>query len=176
MTIVIPMAGMGSRFVKEGYSIPKYMIKIKDKTLFERSMKGLPLNIADKIVFICLESHGEFGVDEFIKDHVNHKNIKILKINDITRGQAETVLKAEHLIDHEDEMLIYNIDTEFYSEDLSDILKNLSPDIDGILGAFINKTKDSKWSFASLDKNGIVVKTTEKEKISNYAFTMRLQF
>ena len=171
MTIVIPMAGMGSRFKNEGYSIPKYMIKIKGKTLFERSMKGLPLNIAEKIVFICLESHNKFEVDKFIKNHISHKNIKILKINETTRGQAETVFKAEHLIDDEDEMLIYNIDTEFYSKDLSDILKNRSSDIDGILGAFINKSKDNKWSFASINENGIVIKTTEKEKISDYALT-----
>ena len=34
MTIVITMAGLGSRFRKAGYQVPKYMIEAHEKTLF----------------------------------------------------------------------------------------------------------------------------------------------
>jgi dTDP-glucose pyrophosphorylase len=171
MTIIIPMAGRGSRFAKEGYTLPKYMIRVKGKTLFEYSMMSLPLNIADKLIFICLEEHDKFEVDKFIRCNINHKNIEIIKINKVTKGQAETVFLARHLVDYNDEILIYNIDTAFYSKKLSDILQQKSNAKDGVLGAFISKSKDDKWSFASLDENGIVAKTTEKEKISDYALT-----
>ena len=33
--IVITMGGLGSRFRKAGYTVPKYMIEAKGKTLFE---------------------------------------------------------------------------------------------------------------------------------------------
>ena len=32
------MAGASSRFFEEGYSVPKYMLKLKDKTVFEHSL------------------------------------------------------------------------------------------------------------------------------------------
>ena len=41
MTIIITMAGLGSRFRKAGYECPKYMIEAKGKTLFEWSMGSL---------------------------------------------------------------------------------------------------------------------------------------
>ncbi|ECR5117115.1 capsular biosynthesis protein, partial [Salmonella enterica] len=33
--IIIPMAGLSSRFFKAGYTKPKYELKAHDKTLFE---------------------------------------------------------------------------------------------------------------------------------------------
>ena len=39
--VVITMGGLGSRFRKAGYTVPKYMIEAKGKTLFEWSMISL---------------------------------------------------------------------------------------------------------------------------------------
>lgn len=41
MTIIITMAGMGMRFRNAGYTVSKYMIEAKGKTLFEWSMDSL---------------------------------------------------------------------------------------------------------------------------------------
>ena len=41
MTVIITMAGLGSRFYKAGYDCPKYMIEARGKTLFEWSMDSL---------------------------------------------------------------------------------------------------------------------------------------
>ena len=41
MTVIITMAGLGSRFRKAGYNCPKYMIEAKGKTLFDWSMDSL---------------------------------------------------------------------------------------------------------------------------------------
>jgi len=171
MTFVIPMAGKGSRFKKEGFKLPKYMIEVHGKTLFEYSLESLPLEIADQIIFICLEEHEKFNVSNFIKEKTNHKNINIIKLKEVTRGQAETVFKCSDLVTENDEILIYNIDTAFNSAKLLQTLSDNSIKKDGILGAFIDKSPDEKWSFASLDKNGDVRKTTEKDKISDYALT-----
>jgi len=38
MNIVITMGGLGFRFQKAGYTVPKYQIEVKGKTLFEWSM------------------------------------------------------------------------------------------------------------------------------------------
>jgi dTDP-glucose pyrophosphorylase len=171
MIFIVPMAGRGSRFVKEGYKIPKYMIKVKNKTLFEYSLESLPLEIADKIIFICLEEHEKFGVSSFIREKTNHKTIEIIKLDEVTQGQAETVLKCKDSLSMDDEILIYNIDTAFHSKSLKNILLDDNLKKDGVLGAFIDNTPDDKWSFAMLDAKNNVLKTTEKEKISNYALT-----
>jgi len=43
---VIPMAGKGQRFIDAGYNIPKYMIKVNGKELFDWALESLPLDIA----------------------------------------------------------------------------------------------------------------------------------
>jgi len=171
MTFIIPMAGRGSRFLEEGYRLPKYMIEVKGKTLFEYSMDSLPIEIADKLIFICLEEHEKFNVTNFIKNHISHANIEIIKLDEVTRGQAETVYIAKDYVQNNDEILIYNIDTAFISNKLKKILLDKDLKKDGVLGAFIDKSNDDKWSFAKLDDNKNVILTTEKEKISDYALT-----
>ena len=34
MTIIIPMAGLSSRFTNAGYVLPKYMLYVKNRSLF----------------------------------------------------------------------------------------------------------------------------------------------
>ena len=41
LDIVITMGGLGSRFREAGYTVPKYMIEAKGKTLFEWSLISL---------------------------------------------------------------------------------------------------------------------------------------
>lgn len=170
MTFIIPMAGRGSRFINAGYTQPKYMIEVKGKTLFEYSLNSLPLDICDEIIFICLKEHKNFNVESFIYSKISHKNIKIHFLDKVTKGQAQTVYSIKGFIDDDEEIVIYNIDTYFESNKLRSLLLSKDKE-DGILGAFIDESDDNKWSFASLDLKDNVIRTTEKEKISNYALT-----
>ena len=54
ISIIITMAGLGSRFRKVGYNCPKYMIEAKGKTLFEWSMASLTgfNEYASKYIFV----------------------------------------------------------------------------------------------------------------------------
>ena len=173
--IIIPMAGEGKRFKNEGIQKPKFMIKVKNKTLFEWSIDSLPINIAKKIIFICLEEHEKkFRVGEFIKK-IMDKNFPNSKyefdfIKYITGGQVETVLHAKHLIRPENSIIIYNIDTRFISTRLkSKILTMKNNDVDGLLGCY--PSNDENLSFVKLNEKGFVEQVAEKEKISNYAST-----
>lgn len=170
MVCIIPMAGKGSRFVKEGYTQPKYMISVNGKTLFEYSLDSLPLDIFSKTIFIALEEHKKYNLEKFIQSKMEEYPYDIIYLKDLTNGQAQTVCYAEKYIKNDDEILIYNIDTYFYSKNLRESLLDKTKKEDGILGAFIDRSDDQKWSFALLE-DGVVVKTTEKEKISNFALT-----
>ena len=173
--IVIPMAGEGKRFKDDGILEPKYMIKVKNKTLFEWSIDSLPINISKKIIFICLQKHEEkFNVSEFIKNIMNRKysnsKYEIVYVKETTGGQVETVLHAKHLIRPENSLIIYNIDTYFISTRLkTKVLTLKNKNIDGLLGGF--KSNDENLSFIKLNERGFVEEVKEKEKISNYAST-----
>ena len=173
--IVIPMAGHGRRFKDAGISKPKFMIEVKNKTLFEWSLDSLPLEISRKIIFICLEEHEkEFNVGKFIKDIMNQKysnlSYELVYLEKTTRGQVETVLHAKQLIDSENTLIIYNIDTYFTSTRLkSKILTLKNQNIDGILGCFTSD--DENLSFVELNDKGLVKRVREKEKISSLAST-----
>jgi capsule biosynthesis phosphatase len=171
MTFVIPMAGKGERFKREGFKIPKFMVPAKGKTLFEYSLESLPVHLADQLIFVCLSEHQHFSVSKFIRDRVQHDNISIISIEESTRGQAETVYRARHLIDSDGEMLIYNIDTYFRSKSLQEVLSDSRRKMDGVIGAFIEESGDEKWSFAEMSGDKCVIRTSEKQRISPVALT-----
>tara|TARA_Y100000741_G_scaffold330827_1_gene285723 strand:+ start:26281 stop:27357 length:1077 start_codon:yes stop_codon:yes gene_type:complete len=173
--IIIPMAGEGKRFKNEGIQKPKFMIEVKNKTLFEWSIESLPINISKKIIFICLEAHeNDFKVSEFIKKIMISKypnsKYELVFIKEVTGGQVETVLYAKHLVRPENSIIIYNIDTHFISTRLkSKILTLKNRNIDGLLGCY--ESSDENLSFVKLNEKGFVEQVKEKEKISKYAST-----
>jgi NDP-sugar pyrophosphorylase family protein len=170
MNFVIPMAGKGQRFINKGYAIPKYLIKVKGKTLLEYSLNSLPLELANRLIFIALSEHEQkFSIKKAITEITGGKNFEIIFIDQVTRGQAETVLKAKELINNEEDLVIYNIDTYFNSYTLSAALKERGRH-DGVIGYF--KDTDPKWSFAVINpQTGFVTETAEKKPISNNALT-----
>ena len=168
MNFVIPMAGAGSRFKKAGFDKPKMLLEAHSKTLLEWSVDSLPLEICTNLIFIGLNEHKEkYNLEYFIKEKYNKYNLKFMWLDNITRGQAETVYKAKDLIDYNTDLVVFNIDTFFISENLkNNLLKN---NIDGVLGAF--ESNEDRFSYAKLDKKGFITETAEKIVISKYALT-----
>lgn len=160
------MGGLGSRFRKMGYTIPKYMIEAKGKTLFEwslMSLEGYNKNIY-QYIFIAMKDEKE-DVNEFIVDkckELGFKNFKIIFLDYLTDGQATTAMLAEKYWNPQHSLLIYNIDTyveagEMKSEDLRG---------DGFIPCF--QADGDHWSFVRLDDKGKVVEIKEKQRISSY--------
>jgi len=178
ITFVISMGGIGKRFKEAGYDLPKYMVKVKGKTLFEHSLSSLPLELSKTVVFIGLKEHeAMYNLKDFIRIKLESLSpdreidYEVILLNRPTQGQAETALMAEELIDLRKDLAIYNIDTFFYSKSLKEVLTDSSKKHDGILGAFILDEPENKWSFAEIDQEGLVLRTVEKEAISKYALT-----
>jgi len=168
MNFVIPMAGAGNRFKKAGYNKPKMLLKAHGKTLLEWSVDSLPLELSTNLIFIGLREHREkYNLENFIRNKYNKYNLQFLWLDNITRGQAETVYRAKNLVDFDTDLVIFNIDTFFVSNTLKKhLLKN---NINGVLGAF--ESKENRFSYAKLNDKGFVIKTAEKVVISNFALT-----
>lgn len=173
--IVIPMAGMSSRFFNAGYDKPKYMLEARGKTLFEHSVLSFSKYFEhETFIFIVKEA---FNTVEFVKHHANTlrvKNFKIIVINDDTRGQAETVaIGIEKLkstgVDSNEPLTIFNIDTirpNFIFPEVASLKEE-----GGYLEVF--KGEGDNWSFAK-PKNELsnrVIETSEKRPISNLCST-----
>lgn len=168
--IIMPMAGEGSRFVNEGWTVPKPLIEVNGKPLFLRAIESLPKDVEIKYSFIVRQNHIEsHQIDERIKYHLPDANI--FSVSKTTRGAVETCLVAESAIDDNDAVIILDCDLEFKSKDFIDNIKALL-NIDhtkcgGVLLSF--KSDLPKYSYAETDKDGFVVRTAEKEVISNNA-------
>lgn len=175
LVYVIPMAGLGTRFLKAGYALPKYMLEVRGATVFEHSLRSLPQE-AGKLVFVALKAHQEeHGLEAFIDGALARlawrAERELLLLDAPTSGQAESVLKARDAVPQDAELAIYNIDTHFKSATLAAALGDPAKKLDGLLGAFPLRERDPKWSFAALRPDGTVSATAEKEQISDHALT-----
>ena len=57
MNIVMPMAGRGSRFAEIGIDVPKPLIDVRGRPMYAWAMESLPLELASRVIFICLQEH-----------------------------------------------------------------------------------------------------------------------
>ena len=163
--VVITMGGLGSRFRKVGYDVPKYMIEAKGKTLFEWSLISLDGFKSDvnQYIFIAMKDEKE-NAESFITQkcaELGIKNFHIIMLDYLTDGQATTAMLASKFWNKENALLIYNIDT--YVE--SGAMNSAQIKGDGFIPCF--KAEGTHWSFVRLDENGKAVEIKEKERISD---------
>jgi NDP-sugar pyrophosphorylase family protein len=86
-TMVLPMAGRGSRFSEIGFELPKPMIDVNGKPMVIQAVNCLPKS--ENNVFICLKTHiDKYKIDNDLKNH--YTNCGVLSIDQTTEGQACT--------------------------------------------------------------------------------------
>lgn len=165
MNILIPMAGLGTRFANEGFDLPKPLIEIDGKTLIEHSVSTLDLD--GRYIFITRRyentKHNEL-LSETLK-RISPGCVEII-IEKPTRGSVETCMFAEHLIDGEESLVITNCDqiTDWESEDFESFISN-----ENIDGAVVTYTSTNpKNSFAVVNSNRVTA-LVEKKAVSNIA-------
>jgi len=169
VNIIIPMAGLGSRFQQAGFSLPKPLIKVINKPMYSWAVDSLPLEYTNKLIFVLLSSEPKFEeLKKDIGDRYKKFNPIILDVTKLTEGQSATVLMSKDYINNDVPLLIHNADTAFDIKRnwLEDILNN---DVDGALLVF--NSNEPRWSYSREDAKGSVVEVREKKVISNFATT-----
>mgnify|MGYP000181481982 CR=1 FL=1 len=162
MSVIITMAGAGSRFSKMGYSVPKYMIRARSRTLFDWSMQSLSAFRDHEFVFACLQGQDEI----WIRDRALHNGIQKVKVvtrQDISLGQAQTAQDVISHVDPHEPMWIYNIDT--YIEE------GIEPrHLEGYQGCLhVFESSSPAMSYVRMNGSGDVVEIAEKVVISQWA-------
>lgn len=168
MNIVVPMAGLGSRFANRGINVPKPLISVAGLPMVAWALKSLEEIEYKKIIFIILHEHDKhFGVSKMLKN-LKQGAVEVIVINHVTEGQLCTVLAAKDLINEDDDLLITSSDTYVISSLGKDI--NQKPtSCAGIIS--VADLPGDRWSFARTDLNGRVIQVSEKVRISNNAST-----
>jgi dTDP-glucose pyrophosphorylase len=167
LTVVIPMAGLGSRFAQEGYAKPKPFIDVAGKTMIERVMDNLKVPNA-KFVLIARQEHLE-QEPEVVAELLGRGDVEFAPIDVVTEGAACTVLTALRHMDHGSPVLLANCDqiVDFSCDDF--LADATTRDLDGSILVFKDEARDPKWSFAKIGDAGMVEEVREKVPISNVA-------
>jgi len=168
----MPMAGEGIRFLKEGITTPKPLIKSKGKPLFERALMSLDgIECTKKKSFIVRHEHIEkYNIEQEIKSVV--PDASIFSVKTTTRGAVETCMLARQAIDQDDAIIVMDCDLEFYSRAYNnyilDILHKPVGQVGG--GALVSfNSNEQRYSYALTGNDNRVIRTAEKEVISRHA-------
>lgn len=166
------MAGEGSRFLKEGWTTPKPLIELNGQPLFKHAISSVvDAEIPVRYSFIVRQEHiDKYHIDEGIHSFIPDANI--FSVQKTTRGAVETCLMAEAAIQDDEAIIVMDCDLEFRSKEfiriIKDILNTTANEANG--GALVSfESNEPLYSYAELGPNGYVVRTAEKEVISNHA-------
>jgi len=166
MTVLITMAGLGSRFSHDGYSVPKYRIKARGQSLFSWALRSLSAYRDQAFVLATLGNNeatwllheaGQIGIND----------VCVLSRAAPSRGQAETAIDAlanvDLRVDPREPLWIYNIDTH--------VARGMAPedlvDAQGCLHVF--PSQNPGMSFVRYAADGSVAEVAEKKVISAWA-------
>lgn len=165
LNIVIPMAGLGSRFANVGYKLPKPLIDVNGKPMIQVVVENM--NINAHYIFIAMKQHvDKYDVEKTVKE-ITCNNYTLHTIDELTEGSACTVLKVRDIIDNDNPMMLANSD-QYLEWDPYEFLVQ-SQGVDGLISCF--EADHPKWSYAKTDASGIVTEVAEKKVISNLATT-----
>lgn len=170
--IIMPMAGEGSRFAKAGWTTPKPLIELRGVPLFLRAIGSVAFeDVPMKYSFIVRQEHiDKQHIDKLIQDVL--PEARIFSVLKTTRGAVETCLVAESAIDDEDAVVVMDCDLEFrskrYNELVARALSVPADEADG--GALVSfESENPRYSYAEIDDERRVLRTAEKDPISNHA-------
>ena len=164
LNVLIPMAGLGSRFAQKGYTFPKPLIDVNGKPMIQVVVENL--NIDANYIFVVQREH----LEKYNLTHLLNliaPGCKIIPIDGLTEGAACTTLLAKQFIDNEHPLLIANSDQYIEWNSNETMYSFSNNDIDG--GMLVFTAIHPKWSFAKLNSTGFIEKVAEKDPISDIA-------
>lgn len=168
-TLLIPMAGEGSRF-KSRYKQIKPLIKFKNKSMIEHVVSNMQIDHS-KITFIVREDHKTLHIEQFLNDKFPQAKVVYTGPTD---GAARTCLNGirDAEIDVSKELIICNCDQIMYSLDMGHFMryKEINPHLRGIVFTFTPNVHSPQFSYVDTTY-GLATRFVEKQVISEFATT-----
>ncbi|MBF0431148.1 MAG: hypothetical protein HQK83_07710 [Fibrobacteria bacterium] len=172
MNLILTMAGRYSRFINEGYKLPKFLLPWGDRTIVAVILTELMREKKFKQVFLVANKRDEIYMPHIrcILDKLGISRDNLILIQD-TDGQAETAaVGVEFLlkcgIKKNEPIVFHNIDTILYNRNISEAESNLAK-YDGFIDVF--NSNNRTYSYVLKRDDGFMETIAEKMVISNLA-------
>jgi NDP-sugar pyrophosphorylase family protein len=165
--IVVPMAGVGSRFFEKGYDKPKFLLDVLGSLMIEKAVWSC--GISGRHIYIVQAEHNrKYNLSELLPTITPTLDVVVLEVDGPTGGAVSTTLIAKEYINNNDSLVICNSD-QIVEWDSNSFLVDADQGraLDGCIPVFTSN--DSKWSYAKTDNDGTVTEVAEKNPISDQA-------
>ena len=164
MQVIIPMSGIGLRFINAGYKDPKFLIKIANKPVIEWVVNMFSKK--DDFIFICRKEHIE---NTIIADELKRiaPNCQILTIENHKKGPVYAVSKAFDKIANDQPVLVSYCDY-FMSWDYENFKKSVFDNqFDGSVPCYTNfhphlLIPKNLYAGCKIDKQKMLLEIKEK--------------
>lgn len=166
-TLLIPMAGAGSRFAKEGYTLPKPLIEVGSKPMIVQAIRSLP-NYENQVLICKTEHLKDYPLQKTLHEH--WPKAKLIAIEKLTEGQACTCEIGLPYCDNDAPLFVGACDNAllFDVAKLDEITSDLS--VKAVILTFRNHPGAIKnpnaYGWVKADESGRVQKVLVKEPIS----------
>ena len=163
MNLILPMAGGGTRFLKGGFECPKPLLTLQGRPFFQWAAESVLQTLQPRrLRFVVLRAHVErFSIDRRIREV--YPDAEVIVLEAVTAGAVLTCLAGCEGLPEQEPVLFNDCDHYFRCEGLA----SLDAQTDGALLTF--RSRDPRFSFAALDGEGRVLRTAEKDPISDRA-------
>ena len=164
LNVLIPMAGLGSRFKDAGYVFPKPLVEVDGKPMIQAVVESLGINA--KYTYIVQKEHYDKYNMSYLLNLITPE-CNIVQVDSLTEGAAATCLLASKYIDTEKPLIMANSDQIVEWNSRQFIYDLMTKNADGGIATF--RSTHPKWSYAKIDNDGLVIEVAEKKPISDIA-------
>ena len=177
MKVIIPMSGMGNRFLKAGFEEPKFLIQVEGRPVINHIIDLYPSDT--QFIFICNEKHAEeTNILEVLDAVPNEKDIVIIPTH--KKGPVGAIAQCYDLIDDDEQIIVNYCDFSMgWDYDEFETYVNRT-DCDGAIvcytGFHPHMLGGDNYAFVKTQDDNLFVEIKEKEsytddKMSEFAST-----
>ena len=156
--VLVPMAGAGARFSREGYAEPKPLVPVAGVPMVARALRTLPA--AKQWIAACQVEHLQHPELKAVLGEEGRK-LDILPVAGLTEGQACTCLLARERLELDAPLLIAPCDTALVYDEARYAALTAEPDVDCIVWTFRNHPHANRnprqYGWVRVDGNGAVL-------------------
>ena len=164
MKVIVPMAGLGQRFVDVGYENPKPMIEVGGKPIIDRIVDMF--DPKDFIIFICNERHlEETNIRDYLYDL--HPNSYVVDVPEHNEGPVFTTLPYMDMIEDDEPVIVTYCDNPYlwdYKKFKKWVKEN---EVDGCIlthsGFHPHRLASTYMAYCKTKKDGSLIEIKEKE-------------
>jgi dTDP-glucose pyrophosphorylase len=149
MNLILTMAGKYSRFVNEGYKIPKYLLPWSNHTILSEILFNITKDNIFKNIFLVANKNDKNFIHQILHTmkYYNIQSENLIYIND-TKSQCETALisinEFSDKISNKEPICFHNIDTILYKRNFEHVYECLIK-YDGYIDIFTSNNHEYSY-------------------------------